>query len=63
MGKLGYKRCKRFALYLEDGVIKVWRVSEGPDDPAGDSDPSATTAEAMIAAIDELATASEKSDL
>lgn len=61
MGVLGYKRCKRFALYLEDGVIKIWRVSEGPDDPAGDNDPSATTAEAMIAAIDELS--SGKSEL
>jgi hypothetical protein len=33
---------------------QVVRVSEGPDDPAGDEDPSATTAEAMISAIDGL---------
>jgi 2-Cys peroxiredoxin 5 len=54
MGVLGYKRCKRFALYIVDGVIKVVRVSEGPDDPAGDEDPSATLADAMLAAIDDL---------
>lgn len=59
MGVLGYKRCKRFAVYLEDGVARVVRVSEGPDDPAGDEDPSATTAEAMIAAIDALGEAKE----
>jgi len=59
MGVLGYKRCKRFAVYLEDGVARVVRVSEGPDDPAGDEDPSATTAEAMIAAIDALGQAKE----
>jgi hypothetical protein len=23
MGVLGYKRCKRFALYIVDGVVKV----------------------------------------
>ena len=38
-------RCKRFAMYIEDGTIKFWAVSEGPDDPAGDDDPSATVAE------------------
>lgn len=54
MSVLGYMRCKRFALYLVDGVVKVLRVSEGPNDPAGDEDPSATTAEAMIEAIDAL---------
>mmetsp|Transcript_47352 Transcript_47352/g.95435 ORF Transcript_47352/g.95435 Transcript_47352/m.95435 type:complete len:102 (+) Transcript_47352:309-614(+) len=63
MEVLGYKRCKRFALYLEDGVIRIWRVSEGPDDPAGDNDPSATTVEAMIVAIDNLQSSSDKVDL
>ena len=47
-------RCKRFAMYIEDGVIKVWKVSEGEDDPAGDDDPSATLAGAMIAEIKKL---------
>lgn len=54
MGVLGYKRCKRFAMFIEDGEIKAWKVSEGPDDPAGDEDPSATTVDAMIAAVDEI---------
>mmetsp|Transcript_18667 Transcript_18667/g.42455 ORF Transcript_18667/g.42455 Transcript_18667/m.42455 type:complete len:100 (+) Transcript_18667:353-652(+) len=54
MGVLGNPRCKRFALYLEDGVIKAWRVSERDDDPAGDDDPSATTVDGMISAIDEI---------
>lgn len=49
---LGNQRSKRFAMYLDDGKIKAWNVSEGPDDPAGDSDPSASCVEAMIKAID-----------
>jgi len=44
-------RCKRFALHVVDGAIKSVRVSEGPDDPAGDSDPSASLAEGMLEAI------------
>ena len=40
MAVLGYERCKRFAMYIEDGVIKVVHVAEkgpaGEDDPAGD---------------------------
>jgi len=44
-------RCKRFALYVEDCVVKVVRVSESPDDPAGDANPDATCAPAMMEAI------------
>ena len=44
-------RCKRHALHVVNGEIKVVHVSEGPDDPAGDGDPSQTFAEAMIDAI------------
>jgi peroxiredoxin len=54
MSVLGNKRCKRFAMYIEDGVVKIWNVSEGPNDPAGDEDPSSSLAENMIRAIDEL---------
>uniref|UniRef100_A0A7S4EVP1 Uncharacterized protein n=1 Tax=Chrysotila carterae TaxID=13221 RepID=A0A7S4EVP1_CHRCT len=43
------KRCKRSALFVDDGVIKVFNVSERPDDPAGDDDPSASCVEAMLA--------------
>ena len=52
VGMIG--RCKRHAMYLEDGVVQIVRVSESPDDPAGDDDPSATLAEAMLDAIQNL---------
>lgn len=51
MEVLGNERCKRFAAYVEDGTIKVLNVSEGPDDPAGDEDPSASCVDAMLEAI------------
>lgn len=44
-------RCKRFAIQAVDGEIKHVVVSEGPDDPAGDSDPSATLADGMLKTI------------
>jgi len=51
MAVLGYERCKRFALYLVDGVVKVERIAEASDDPAGDDRPDVTLAPAMIEAI------------
>ena len=51
-GLLG--RCKRFAIYAENGIIKLVRVSEKPDDPAGDADPSLTLADSMVEAIKNL---------
>lgn len=36
---LGNPRCKRFCMFVDDGVIKIWFVSEAPGDPAGDNDP------------------------
>ena len=54
-GKGLLRRCKRHALYVVDGVIKIKRVSErgpaGQEDPAGDDFPEATLAEAMLEAI------------
>mmetsp|Transcript_3013 Transcript_3013/g.4553 ORF Transcript_3013/g.4553 Transcript_3013/m.4553 type:complete len:94 (+) Transcript_3013:321-602(+) len=44
-------RCKRFAIHAVKGEIKTVVVSEGPDDPAGDDDPSATLAEGFLEAI------------
>ena len=44
-------RCKRFALYIENNVVKIVRVAESPDDPAGDDFPDTTLAESMIDAI------------
>jgi len=47
-------RCKRFALYVSDGIVKIVRVSEAPDDPAGDDNPASTCAPSMIEAIKSL---------
>jgi len=63
MGVLGYPRCKRFALYIVDGVVKIEKVSEkgpmGQEDPAGDDFPEDTLAPSMIAAIKALKTKEE----
>merc|ERR1719486_337607 len=48
MAALGNPRCKRFAMYAEDGVIKVLQVSEAPDDPAGDTNPEASCVHSML---------------
>lgn len=47
-------RCKRFALYVENGVVSIVRVAEKEDDPAGDAFPDVTLADSMLAAIKEL---------
>lgn len=44
-------RCKRFALHAVNGEVKYVAISEGPEDPAGDDDPSATLAPAVFNAI------------
>ena len=44
-------RCKRHAMYVMDGEVKFVAISEGEDDPAGDSDPSATLAGALLKAV------------
>jgi peroxiredoxin len=46
-------RCKRFALYIVDGVVQIVRVAESNNDPAGDDFPDVTLAEAMVKAITE----------
>jgi len=51
MSVLGNPRCKRFAIYADDGVIKTFNVSEGPDDPAGDADPSASCVDVMLKSV------------
>jgi peroxiredoxin len=35
---LGNRRCKRFVLVVDKGEVKVVKVSEAEDDPAGDAD-------------------------
>jgi peroxiredoxin len=44
-------RCKRFTLYVIDDTVKIARVAESDDDPAGDDFPDVTLAEATIDAI------------
>jgi len=44
-------RCKRFALYIVDGEVKIAKISEKSDDPAGDDFPEDTCAPAMLNAI------------
>jgi len=45
-------RCKRWAMYLDDGVVKYIAVAEDPDfDPAGDQFPEKTLPPAMIEGI------------
>jgi len=44
-------RCKRFAIHAVDGEIRTMKISERPDDPAGDDDPSATLAPGFLEAI------------
>ena len=48
---LGPGRCKRFAMHVVNGEIKALNVSETPDDPTGDSDPSSSLAEGIIATM------------
>lgn len=48
MSVLGYPRCKRFSMLIDNGVIKTINVAEKPDDPAGDNFPEVSCAEKMI---------------
>jgi len=45
-------RSKRFTAFVDDGVIKVLNVAEGPDDPAGDDHPDNSLAEQMLKDMD-----------
>lgn len=47
-------RCKRFAMYVVDGVVKFVAVAENEFDPAGDEFPEATLAPALLEAIKEV---------
>ena len=57
MDALGNLRCKRFCLFIDDGTIKVFNVSEAEGDPAGDNEPDGpitalTRVTTMLAAIE-----------
>jgi len=44
-------RCKRHAMVVEDGKVKFVAISEAPGDPAGDDDPSASLAPALLQVV------------
>lgn len=48
MGVLGTPRCKRFAMIIDDGVIKTIRIASSAEDPAGDNDPCVSLVEQML---------------
>merc|ERR1719313_1699917 len=54
---LGFPRCQRHALYVEDGIIKAFEVAASPDDPAGDAKPDVTLVENMLTKVPDLAPA------
>mmetsp|Transcript_26158 Transcript_26158/g.39591 ORF Transcript_26158/g.39591 Transcript_26158/m.39591 type:complete len:96 (+) Transcript_26158:261-548(+) len=48
-------RCKRHAMYCDDGVVKSFHLAEDPEhDPAGDEFPEETLAPALLEAISSL---------
>jgi len=56
MSKFKLPRCKRFAMFVDDGMVKVLKVAEGPgpmgeEDPAGDDFPEATLPPSMLKEI------------
>ena len=55
VSKLGPNRCKRFAAYVVDGVVKALEVSEKEDDPAGDDFPESSSIENMLKVIEAVA--------
>mmetsp|Transcript_66986 Transcript_66986/g.111280 ORF Transcript_66986/g.111280 Transcript_66986/m.111280 type:complete len:97 (-) Transcript_66986:289-579(-) len=44
-------RGKRAAIYVVDGVIKVFEIAEAEDDPAGDAKPDKTLIESILPLI------------
>lgn len=55
-----YGRCKRHAIYVEQGVVKYVVIAESEDDPAGDDHPEPTLAPALLEALRELSAKSKK---
>jgi 2-Cys peroxiredoxin 5 len=48
------KRCKRSAMFVVDGVLKVFQIAEAEDDPAGDDRPEVSCIENMLTLIKAL---------
>jgi len=50
---LGTKRCKRFSMLIEDGVIKAINIAAREGDPSGDKHPEISFVDQIIAQLDE----------
>lgn len=48
MSVLGTPRCKRFSMFIKDGVIKTINVAAADGDPAGDSNPTVSLVDKML---------------
>merc|ERR1711972_54432 len=48
MSVLGNRRCKRFSMLIDDGVIKTINVAAAEDDPAGGNKPEVSLVEKML---------------
>ena len=48
---LGHARCRRFAAWVVDGVVRALHVCGTADDPTGSDDPSAAQPDAMLQRI------------
>jgi len=49
--KFGNLRCKRFAMVIENGVIKMCNICAGPGDPAGDDNPELSFVEEVMKSL------------
>lgn len=54
IGLLGGPRCKRHAMYVDNGIVKAVEIAESPDDPAGDAKPDVTLCDNMLKHIPDL---------
>ena len=48
------RRCKRSAMFVDNGVVKCMAIAEASDDPAGDDRPEVSCIENMLKLIDAL---------
>jgi len=58
--KLGGPRCKRHAMYVENGIVQAVTIAEKPDDPAGDDFPDVTLCDNMLTKIPDLTPEEQK---
>lgn len=59
MAKLGYNRCQRISMYIDNCKVKTFQRANEDDDPAGDDKPEVTLVEQMVKDLDALAAKSE----